>query len=88
MTFKAYWANDDYYSTFYKEYSNGLQYFKKSYGTADLIDISEGGLQIKTSLPLEKGYVLEVNVSEKQVALVQWVSKADENTYYAGLMYT
>lgn len=64
-----------------------LQANKDAYDNADLMDISSGGMRIKTFVPLEKGFILEIRKPEEQVAMVRWVEKANDH-YCAGLMYT
>jgi len=61
--------------------------------TAVSVDISNGGLGIVTSYPLEKGHVvifknkIEVKNIKAKVAVVRWVNKVEGNKYQVGLKF-
>lgn len=89
VTVKAYEGDSRYYASYYKdfaEYYKDAASYKNLYGNAEMLDKSYGGIRIKTPVPLAKGYMLEVDNSETQIAMVRWAEKA-EDYYYAGLMF-
>ncbi len=54
---------------------------------AEIVNTSEGGLCIKTTLPLEVGNILTFNFQgKKEQAMVKWVLR-EEGIYIAGLMF-
>lgn len=64
------------------------KFYDKLYGTAEVIDECGKGMRIKTSMPLNQGYLLEIDNQEHPLAMVRWGSKAsDEDNYMAGIMY-
>jgi hypothetical protein len=77
VSFKAYWPSDDLSRYLYHT----------SFGDADLIDISYGGMRIKTFVPIDQRYLLEIIEPSpvKQMSVV-WVKKI-YNYVQAGLKY-
>ena len=78
VLFKAYWPSAD--------HENGL--YKHVSGYAELVDISSYGMRIKTSVPLDKRCILELNglSTLKEMASVVWVQKINDSCQ-AGLSY-
>lgn len=70
----------------YKDYYSNSKYYRAITGTVDLIDISYSGVRVKTSLPLERDCIVELNSEGKQMALVRWIRRGSQ-FYHAGLMY-
>jgi len=66
---------------------------KRIYDTAVSIDISEGGIGIITSYPLEAGHVLtfedEIKIKDitAKSAIVRWAEKINGNKYRVGLKF-
>jgi len=68
---------------------------KKIYKTADIVDISQGGVSIFTDYSLERGHVLifekeiATNGRKAKVAVVRWVKKVEGeiDKYRAGLKF-
>ncbi len=64
---------------------------KKVDDVAVVIDLSEKGMGILTSQPLEAGNVLTFkrkNKTPTNTAVVKWADRIDETTYRAGLKFT
>ncbi len=54
---------------------------------AEILNTSEGGLCIKTPIPLEVGNILNFEFSgQKRQAMVKWVLR-EEGFYIAGIMF-
>ncbi len=54
---------------------------------AEIVNYSEGGLCIKTSIPLEVGNILRFELKgQKYQAMVKWVLR-EEGIYIAGIMF-
>ncbi len=52
------------------------------------LDISDGGISIRTGYPLEPGHVLRFRSGIKSNAgIVRWTVKHDANRYKAGVMF-
>jgi c-di-GMP-binding flagellar brake protein YcgR len=72
-----------------------LRELKKIYKTAEIVDISNGGVGILTGYSLEKGHVLifkkeiATNGRKAKVAVVRWVKKVEGeiDKYRAGLKF-
>ena len=77
VSLKAYWPSDDFSRDIYQT----------SRVDADMIDISSGGMRIRTLAPVDTRYLLEINGDSpvKQMSVV-WVKMID-NYYQAGLKY-
>lgn len=55
---------------------------------ADVVDISDGGIGIRTGYPIEPGHVLRFyNGLPHDVGIVRWTIKHDVNSYRAGIMF-
>lgn len=80
-------------------YSDSIEFIVLSSHEAELIradssgtivDISEGGIGLTTSFPLEVGHVVEWDdkhqTGKLHIALVKWSQRLD-NKYRAGLMF-
>ena len=48
------------------------------------IDISEGGIGIKTDYPLEPGHVMRLHDSITKVGVVRWSRNGESNGIYRG----
>ncbi|MBN2654286.1 MAG: hypothetical protein JXR79_04130 [Nitrospirae bacterium] len=85
LIFKAYYSLHDRSP---EDNVNSLQkFYDKLYGSAEIIDECGSGMRIKTSTPLQQGYLLEMENLEHPLAMVRWGSKSDEDEYEAGIMY-
>lgn len=55
---------------------------------ADVVDISDGGIGIRTGYPIEPGHVLRFyNGLPHNIGIVRWTIKHDGNSYRAGIMF-
>lgn len=55
---------------------------------ADIVDISDGGIGIRTDYPVEAGQVLKFDCGLKHNAgIVRWATMHDATMYNAGVMF-
>ena len=87
LDFKTYIGEKlEYYKSYFGNYCKDPNYYRDLHGNAELVDRSDGGIGVKTKLPLEVGFIMEVVDSGTQVAMVRWVARQDDY-YRTGLMY-
>lgn len=87
LSFKAYLGEKiEYYKSYFTDYYKDPNYYRNLCGNAELMDKSDGGIGVKTKLPLEVGFIMEFADYGTQIAMVRWVAR--QNDYYRiGLMY-
>ncbi|MFZ5997746.1 MAG: hypothetical protein ACOYW7_09695 [Nitrospirota bacterium] len=88
VTFKTYWGT---YEAPDSDHPAGGEwqlpkFSAKVYGQGHLIDECCSGMRIKTSIPLEKGFLVEINQPVPKKATIRWVAQEDSH-YHVGLMY-